>query len=116
MLVAKEIENRINELESCRKNLIGYAKKKAETISSFKKARAIVILKMQNNVPMVFEGLDVKNTPATTRKEIADGICWHELLETEQADALYKALVTNINSIESELNGCQSLYKNQLET
>ena len=53
--------------------------------------------------------------PATIIEKTAKGICWQARLDMEKADALYKSLISNIDSVQAELNGFQSINRHLSE-
>lgn len=84
---------------------------KAKTIANYDKKIAATIIRLRNGVEMQLEGMQILNPPTTVLDKIARGICWKERLEMEEADALYKSLITNIETTKAELNGLQSINK-----
>lgn len=109
--VAVEIEKRIKELEVAKKQLKERSNKKAEANANYDKVLALTLIKLRNNLITEFEGVEIKDTPATILEKVAKGICFQERLEQEKADAEYKSLITYISTVESQLNGWQSINK-----
>jgi len=107
--LANEIKQKINLLEKMRKEIRERAENKAISGANYDRALAVTILQIKNGKPIEFENELIDNKlPANLIEKIAKGICWKEKLETDKAEALYKSLISNIDSVQSELNGLQS--------
>ena len=112
VLTNKErIEEKIFELEQERGKLEQAAQERALAISHYDRAIALVLLRMKNGLIQKFEGEEVGNVSVTNQEKIAKGICWRERLRLEEAESMYKSLVSNIDSIKAELNGLQSINR-----
>ena len=113
--VAEEIQKKINELESAKKFLKQRSDSKAETSAAYDKAVALTIIKLRNGQELTLEGERIIEPPATILEKIARGICYKEKLEMEKAEAEYKSLITYISTVESQLNGWQSINRHLQE-
>ncbi|MCU0289423.1 MAG: hypothetical protein MUF15_23875 [Acidobacteria bacterium] len=110
--IAKQIEIKINELDASRKVIMQRAKEKAEAIAAYEKAIAITIIGMRNGMSYDLDGEHVDNNmPVTLIEKIARGICYKEKLAAEQAEAMYKACVVNIETTMAQLNALQTLNR-----
>lgn len=109
--VANMIQDKIKLLERMRLEIRDRATEKATTGSAYDKAMAITIIKLKNGEEMILDGEIIQGVPATLIDKIARGICWKEKLEMDKSEALYKSLISNIDSVQSELNGLQSLNR-----
>lgn len=110
--VKEAIEKKIKESETARKNLRRFSENKGIKEAAYRKKVAITILKIKNGIITEFEGEEIKtNMPANLIERIARGICYAEKNETIVAEASYKALICDLNAIQGELNGYQSIYK-----
>ena len=109
--IADLIHKRIKLLETMRKEIRERAENKAVTQSNYDKKLAVTIVMLKNGSEIEFEGQLVKNPPITIMKEISKGICWQEKLQADRAEALYKSLISNIDSVQAELNGFQSINR-----
>ncbi len=109
--ISDQIEKKIQELEVAKKHLQKRSEKKAVTNSDYDKALALVMLRLRNKIITEFEGEQIGDLPATVLEKIAKGICYKERLEQEKSDAEYKSLITYISTVESQLNGWQSIYR-----
>lgn len=109
--IAKQIELRINALESKRKEIASCARGKAKTSSEYDKKLALTIIRLKNGVPITIEEETISNPPATIIEKIAKGVCWREKLDMDTAEGEYKAIISEIGAIQSELNGYQSIYR-----
>lgn len=109
--IAEQIENYILIIGRERRKLPEYACKKSETLAEYEKSLALTILKLKNGDITEFEGQPVDKLPATLLERVAKGICWQEKLEADKAEAEYKNQIVNIQAIEAQLNGYQSLNR-----
>jgi hypothetical protein len=105
------IESKIALLEECRAQLQVRADEKARALSEYDKALAITMLKMKNGKQMELGGELIDKPINTLIEKLAKGVVWQEKLNAEKADGMYKALITAIDCIQSELNGLQSINK-----
>ena len=111
LLIADEIHKKIDILEKMRVQIKDRAERKAETIAEYDRKLAVNIMKLKNGIEMELDGEKISNPPATLIEKIAKGIIWKERLEMEKADGLYKSIISNIDSVQSELNGLQSINR-----
>ena len=109
--VATEIQKKISELQKALPEIKKRGEEKAETSAEYDKAVALVIIKIRNGAEMMFEDQKIVDPPATILEKIARGICYKEKLAMEKADAYYKSLITYISTVESQLNGWQSINR-----
>lgn len=109
--VATEIQKKINELEKALPEIKKRGEAKAETSAEYDKSIAICIMKIRNGIEMTFEDQKIIDPPATILEKIARGVCFKEKLAMEKADADYKSLITYISTVESQLNGWQSINR-----
>lgn len=109
--VTNEIKRCIDELELAKKHLAKRGELKAETSAAYDKAVALTMIKIRNGRDLKLEDEVLSDVPATAYDKVARGICWKEKLEMEKADAEYKSLITYISTVESQLNGWQSINK-----
>ena len=108
---SKEIRAKISELRDARAVIFNSAKNKARAISNFARNVAIKELKLKNGLIKEWEGIEVGRVVASSARKIAEGMCWFEMNDKEEGEALYKAHLTNIEAIKAELNGLQSINK-----
>ena len=111
IIIAKEIEKKIGELEKAKKFLKERSDKKAVTSSDYDRVLAITILKLRNGTIEEWEGGKLENLPATVLEKVAKGICFVERLEMDKAEADYKSLLSYVSTTESQLNGYQSINR-----
>jgi hypothetical protein len=102
--IAKTIEFKINQLEEMRVQIRARAENKATAISNYDKALAKSIFLLRE-----------KGHPTTIIKELAKGECYEARYEMELADGLYKSLTSNMNCLQAELNGWQSINRHLSE-
>ncbi len=109
--IAKQIQQKINVIVKMRSELRKRSEKKSIAISNYEKNIAITMIKLRNGVEFELDGEKIADPPVTLIEKIARGICYKEKLELEESESLYKSLIVNINAVESELNGLQSINK-----
>lgn len=115
---AAEIREKIQELRDARKGIFNAATEKGLAISNYDRMLAITVLKLKNRLikemsdPETGEVIPIPVLPATSLTVIAKGICWMHKGREEESEAMYKAIISNIDAIKSELNGLQSINKN----
>ena len=113
--IANEIDKKIGDLEVLRKKLKTYAEDRAIKSGEYDKEIALTLIALKNGQEFELEGEKICNPPATTTEKIARGICWKDAIEKETSDGFYKALLTNINVLQAQLNGLQSIYRHLSE-
>lgn len=111
MDISKKIQDKIGLLEDMRLRIKERAERKATAISNYDKALAITIIKLKNGKHMELDNNIIEKPPTTIIDKIAKGVCYKEKLEMEEADALYKCVISNINSVLAELNAYQSIFR-----
>jgi predicted translin family RNA/ssDNA-binding protein len=109
--IKDEIDKKIKELDKARSHLREKAEQKAVKIAKYRKKLAITIFKLQNNDIEEFEGNPIIKLSVTLIPMMARGICWQEKMEMEKAEAIYKAIITDIEAIKAQLNGYQSIFR-----
>lgn len=109
--LADLIYRKIGLLSKGREILKQRAIDKAKASSEYDKALSLTIIKLKNGEPMELEGNTIESPPATIMEKIAKGICWNEKLSMDKSEALYKAAVTNMNAITTEICALQSLLR-----
>lgn len=113
MTIAEQIKDKIKLLEQMRNVIKQRGESKAVAISDYEKKLAVVIIQLKNG--KIFEVdnevISGESLPANLLEKIAKGICWKEKLDMETADASYKSAITNIETVQAELNALQSLNR-----
>jgi hypothetical protein len=111
--IAQEIKIKIGLLEKMRVEIRNRAEQKAIKGAEYDRALALTILKLKNGAVIDLDGEPVegKKLPANLIDRVARGICWREKLEADKAEALYKSLISNIDSVQAEMNGLQSINR-----
>lgn len=114
MELATEIHNKIKLLEKMRIEIRSRAEAKAEMNAIYSKQIALTIIQLKNGKIFELDGevISGESMPANLLEKIAKGICWEAQLNADKADGLYKAIISNIDAVQSELNGLQSVNKN----
>jgi hypothetical protein len=111
MSLAYQIQDKVTEIEIERKKLDALAKRKAATQSNYDRMMSLVILKIKNGTIREHDGEPIGSIVQSNIPIIAKGICWNECLEKEEAEALYKACISNLEAMKAELNGLQSINR-----
>lgn len=112
-----EIREKITEIKAERGKIKNAATEKALSISDYDRHLALTVLKLKNGLiremadPETGEVIEVPNLPATVIPQIAKGIIWEKSCRKEEAEAMYKAILSNLEAIKAELNGLQSISK-----
>ena len=109
--VAKLINEKIKAIEVERNKLETLANNKARYESEYDRELAVVIIKLKTGTPITVEGNEIVNPPATIIERIARGATWESKLRYETANGLYKAVISNISALESQMCGFQSINK-----
>ena len=109
--LSQQIQDKIRTLELMRAELKNRATEKARSKASYEREVAITIVKLRNGVKMNIGGQEIENPPASVTEKIARGICWEECLAMDEADGLYKSLIVNLQVVQAELNGLQSINR-----
>lgn len=112
---AQEIRSKNAEIDRLRGCIKERSERKAVSIVEYYKAKLKAIMKLANSSEEFnIEGTIVKGPlNATLIKEVIKGVIWKELLEKEEAEALYKSVITNLEAVKATLNGLQSINKHQ---
>ena len=110
--VRDEILKKIKCLEEGRLKFKQRSADKATAISNYDRKLAIEIIKIKNGQTTEIDGLQIPaKLSASEREKIAKGLCADEKLDVEMAEGMYKAAVSNMNALQAELNGLQSINK-----
>jgi hypothetical protein len=105
------IESIIVEIGHYRKKIKETGNARAKALKNYDKQLAITLANLGHNDNYILSGKEYKQPPITLRKTIAKGICADFLEEKEIADSAYKAVIANIEALEAQLNGYQSIYR-----
>jgi hypothetical protein len=114
--IANKIIEKIKLLELMRKEIKERAVNKARLNAEYDKQMALVIIQLKNGkIFKIFEldgeHIDGVKLPANLLEKIAKGLCWEARLKADEAEALYKSVISNIDSVQAELNGMQSINR-----
>lgn len=111
VLIVNEL-NRLNrELEAAKKVLKERGHRKAVAKSNYDKQLTLAMLKIKNGMITEFEGVKIESTSYLDL--LAKGYCWKERLESEEAEAIYKAAITGMEAITTQIRAYQSIFKHQ---
>lgn len=109
--IAEEIQKKIQEIDLIRKEIKSRGDAKAETITNYEKAITITLIRLENGASFLIDNDTVQNPPKSIMDKLAKGLCWKEKLEMEKAEASYKSLIINLEAVQSQLNGLQSIFR-----
>lgn len=109
--VADQIKDRIVALARGRELLSGASMKRAQTYAEYDKELGLTLLKLKNNKIDSYEGISCLDLPVSIIDKVAKSICWEKRLEMDKAEAEYKVVLCKLNTIQSELNGFQSINR-----
>lgn len=113
--ITQQMQQEIVNLNKIRSVLRDRARLKATKTSNYDKVLAQTIIKLRNGVEMEIDGEKVLSPQTTIMEKIAKGICWKEKLEMEEAEALYKSALTQLDTVKTIINAYQSISKYQAE-
>ena len=102
--IANAIDEKIQQLEIMRSEIKNRTENKAKAISEYDKALALEIVRLRD-----------EGTPSTIVEKIAKGNCYKQRYDLELAEGLYKSLISNMNCVQAELNGLQSINRHLSE-
>ena len=103
MNIASAIDSKIQLLEQMRFELRKRTEEKAKAISDYDKHLMLKMVQLRESYP------------ATLVEKIAKGECWEQRYKLELAEGLYKSLISNIDCVQAELNGLQSINRHLSE-
>lgn len=112
LTVAKQINDRIDQLEDFCRQLDEAGQKKADAIANHDVSFAVAMAKLTRGKITQIEGETLPDTmPATCVKEYAKGVCKEEKAQLEIATAGYKSLTTKIECLLATINAKQSIFR-----
>jgi len=109
--IAKQIESKIALLETMRGEIRTRSEQKAIAQSNYDRQLAITMIRLRNGKELELDGVKVKNPGISIIEKICKGICYKEKLEADKSEALFKSLISNIDSVKTEMNGLQSINR-----
>jgi hypothetical protein len=109
--ISEEIQNKIKEIDMIRKEIKSRGESKADALKEYKKQKAITLIKIKNHTEFELDGNKIKDPPASYTKDIAEGIVFNEIFNTELADSNYKSALVNLDACQSQLTALQSLFR-----
>jgi hypothetical protein len=109
--IKDNILNLNKELRTAREKLRKRAIIKSNAIGKYRKTRSMILIQLKNGVEFELDGVKIVNPPASTAKEIAGGLSYKEKIAADLAESQYKNLIVGIDTIKSEINSLQSIFK-----
>jgi hypothetical protein len=113
--ISELISKKVKGLAKGREILKKRAEDKANKGAEYDKELALMMIKLKNGEKIELDGQTIESPPATILEKIAKGVVWRAKLEAEKAEALYKAAVTNMNAINTEISALQTLLRYEEE-
>lgn len=108
---AQKIENKIQQLEEERSDLVDAGIEKANSLSNYEKELAITILRLKNGDIAEFEGQSCTKLPANLIEKVAKGIIYQKSFDKEAAESVYKSKIVIMEAIRAEINAYQTINK-----
>jgi hypothetical protein len=109
--ISNEIMKKVQEIDKIRAEIRSRGDAKAHKISEYEKKLAVTMIMLKNGKSLELDGEMIADPGATITEKIAKGICYKEKLEMEQAEALYKSAVVNLESVMSQMTALQSIFR-----
>lgn len=109
--LAKLINGKIKELDELHGKIEGAMNEKCSAQSNYDKELAMKMIALNNGKEFKFFGETVKNPPATITEKIAKGLVYESRMDMELAENAYKAIISRIDSVKTQLNGYQSINR-----
>ena len=99
--IADNIQKLIAEIGKCRREIEGKGNARAKAIANYdmRIGTAIVTLKEEGKFP------------ATLIEKIAKKLCSEDRYAMEVAESGYKAVICNLECLQAQLNGFQSIFR-----
>jgi len=113
--IADAIEALIKLIGETRREIEKKGNARAEAISNYDRKIAITLATLRDTELYELAGQTYKSPPVTIMEKIAKGICADERYKLEIAESDYRATVSNLNALQSQLNGYQSIFRNLAE-
>lgn len=112
--IGREILNKVSLLEKMRVEIRARAEAKAEAGAAYDRILAVTIVQLRAGKIFDLDGEMVsgEGMPANLVEKIAKGITWKEAMAADKSDALFKALQSNLNCVQTELSALQSINRN----
>jgi hypothetical protein len=111
--LSEEIQNKIKEIDTIRKEIKQRGIDKADAISQYEMSVSITIMKLRAGIEFQLADEKIKNPSVTIMEKIARGICWQEKRAVELAESGYKSIIVNLEACQAQLTAMQSLFRHQ---
>lgn len=105
------IEGLIQEIGKTRREIEEKGREKAAAISDYDRQLAVTLATLRNADNYTLAGKTYPTPPISIMEKLAKGICATERYNLEVAESAYKACISNLEALKSQLNGYQSIYK-----
>jgi hypothetical protein len=109
--ISNEIQKKILEIDSIRKEIKSRGEVKADTLTQYEKMIAVTLMKLENGVEFELNGEKIVNPPKSIMDKIARGICNKEKYAMELAETGYKSVLVNLEACMAQTNALQSLNR-----
>ena len=109
---AQRIQDKIEQLIKLRGGINEKAQVKAMSLCEYRKQEAIAMLKVAKSQIKKFEGESVPaKLTSPEKKVLVEGLCRDTEAQMLIAESNYKSHIVNMQALEAELNGWQSINR-----
>ena len=109
--IADNIQKLIAEIGKCRREIEGKGNTRAKAIRNYDMQLAIALATLREAESYELAGRKYQAPPVTIMEKIAKGICAPQREDLEIAEAGYKAAISNLEALQAQLNGFQSIFR-----
>ncbi len=109
--VADAIQKLIAEIGKCRREIEGKGNARAKAIKNYDMQMAIALATLREGESYELAGRKWQAPPVTIMEKIAKGICAIQREELEIAESGYRASTCNLEALQAQLNGFQSIFR-----
>jgi hypothetical protein len=109
--ISEQIQKKIQEIDSIRKEIKTRGEDKARTESEYDKAITVTLIRLKNGYAFELDGMTIQNPGISIMDKLAKGLCWQQKRDMEVADAMYKSVISNLEAVKAQVNALQSLNK-----
>lgn len=109
--ISDNIQKLIAEIGKCRREIEGKGEVRARAIKSYDLKLAIALATLRESENYEMAGRTWKSPPVTIMEKIAKGIVSQERYDLEIAESGYRAAATNLEALQCQLMGFQTIFK-----
>ena len=116
VIVRGKIKKLIKDIGECRRQIEDKGKAKAQAKRNYNFRMAIATSELKYKETYELAGREYPKPPTTLCDRIAKGICAIDEENLDIAESAYKACISNLEALKSQLNAFQSIYRHLDET